>query len=49
MAIDKTQLTEDLRQVFITRGYDGATLAHLSASTGLSKASLYHHFPGGKP
>jgi TetR/AcrR family transcriptional repressor of lmrAB and yxaGH operons len=49
MAIDKTQLTEDLRRVFITRGYDGATLAHLSASTGLSKASLYHHFPGGKP
>ena len=49
MAIDKTQLTEDIRQVFISRGYDGATLAHLSASTSLSKASLYHHFPGGKP
>lgn len=49
MAIDKTQLTEDLRQVFISRGYDGATLARLSTSTSLSKASLYHHFPGGKP
>ncbi len=31
------------------RGYDGATLVHLAEAAGLSKASLYHHFPGGKP
>jgi len=37
-----------LHDVFVRRGYDGATLANLSAATGLSKASLYHHFPGGK-
>ena len=35
-------------EVFETRGYDGATLTLLSAATGLGKASLYHHFPGGK-
>jgi AcrR family transcriptional regulator len=37
-----------LGEVFETCGYDGATLARLSAATGLGKASLYHHFPGGK-
>ncbi|WP_341532091.1 TetR/AcrR family transcriptional regulator (plasmid) [Nostoc sp. UHCC 0302] len=29
-------------------GYDGATLSKISQATGLGKASLYHHFPGGK-
>lgn len=29
-------------------GYDGATLTKISEATGLGKASLYHHFPGGK-
>ncbi len=38
-----------LHDVFVQYGYDGATLNHLSAASGLSKASLYHHFPGGKP
>jgi AcrR family transcriptional regulator len=33
---------------FRDHGYDGASLAELSAATGLGKASLYHHFPGGK-
>ncbi|MEB3229416.1 MAG: TetR/AcrR family transcriptional regulator [Leptolyngbyaceae bacterium] len=37
-----------LFSVFRQYGYDGATLAKLSAATGLGKASLYHHFPGGK-
>ena len=49
MAIDKDTLHNQLAAVFIERGYDGATLAHLSRATGLSKASLYHHFPDGKP
>lgn len=34
--------------LFRQYGYDGATLAKISAATGLGKASLYHHFPGGK-
>lgn len=42
-------LIEQITQVFIRKGYDGATLTNLAAATGLSKASLYHHFPGGKP
>lgn len=37
-----------LGDVFEQKGYDGATLTQLSAATGLGKASLYHHFPGGK-
>ena len=41
-------LLETLGAVFESRGYDGATLSLLSATTGLGKASLYHHFPGGK-
>lgn len=37
-----------LFSLFQQQGYDGATLAKISAATGLGKASLYHHFPGGK-
>lgn len=37
-----------LVEVFRQYGYEGATLARLSNATGLGKASLYHHFPGGK-
>jgi AcrR family transcriptional regulator len=33
---------------FREKGFDGASLAELSAATGLGKSSLYHHFPGGK-
>ncbi|WP_088888952.1 TetR/AcrR family transcriptional regulator [Leptolyngbya ohadii] len=38
----------DLLRLFRQYGYDGATLAKISEATGLGKASLYHHFPGGK-
>ncbi|MBK5912132.1 hypothetical protein CCR85_11600 [Rhodothalassium salexigens] len=34
--------------VFRQAGYDGASLSRLSAAAGLKRASLYHHFPGGK-
>jgi AcrR family transcriptional regulator len=34
--------------LFRQYGYDGTTLAKISEATGLGKASLYHHFPGGK-
>lgn len=37
-----------LFQLFRQYGYDGATLSKISEATGLGKASLYHHFPGGK-
>jgi AcrR family transcriptional regulator len=45
----KAALLMALRQVFERLGYDGATLNLLAEASGLSKASLYHHFPGGKP
>lgn len=37
-----------LLQLFREHGYDGATLSKIAQTTGLGKASLYHHFPGGK-
>ncbi|BAY35481.1 TetR family transcriptional regulator (plasmid) [Nostoc carneum NIES-2107] len=37
-----------LLQLFRQYGYDGTTLSKISEATGLGKASLYHHFPGGK-
>ena len=37
-----------LLQLFRQYGYDGATLSKIAEATGLGKASLYHHFPGGK-
>ena len=37
-----------LLDLFRQFGYDGATLSKISQTTGLGKASLYHHFPGGK-
>ncbi len=44
----KSQLLAKLTAVFRRSGYGGASMADLSKATGLSKASLYHHFPGGK-
>lgn len=44
----RVTLLLQLGRVFRERGYEGATLAQLAAATGLGKASLYHHFPGGK-
>lgn len=44
----KSQLAEKLATVFRAAGYEGASMQALSAATGLSKASLYHHFPEGK-
>lgn len=37
-----------LLSLFRQYGYDGTSLAKISEATGLGKASLYHHFPGGK-
>jgi AcrR family transcriptional regulator len=44
----KLELIAILDDVFRRRGYEGATLAELSRACSLGKASLYHHFPGGK-
>lgn len=35
-------------KLFRQFGYEGVTLSKISQATGLGKASLYHHFPGGK-
>ncbi|MEM6255582.1 MAG: TetR/AcrR family transcriptional regulator [Cyanobacteria bacterium P01_D01_bin.156] len=37
-----------LFRLFRHHGYDGVSLSKISEATGLGKASLYHHFPGGK-
>lgn len=46
--LSKDEVLEILLNTFRERGYEGASLAELSAATGLMKSSLYHHFPGGK-
>ena len=46
--IDQEQLIEIITEVFIDKGSEGATLTELSRATGLKKASLYYHYPGGK-
>ena len=44
----KIEHVPKLLQLFRDYGYDGATLSKISKEIGLGKASLYHHFPGGK-
>ena len=44
----KEEIVDRLFTVFRDRGFAGASLADLSAATGLGRSSLYHHFPGGK-
>ncbi len=46
--MSKEQVLPQLVSVFQHYGYEGATLARLSDTTGLKKASLYHYFQGGK-
>lgn len=46
--LSREDLIDRLREVFRRHGYEGASLSLISAATGLGKASLYHHFPGGK-
>jgi TetR/AcrR family transcriptional regulator, lmrAB and yxaGH operons repressor len=47
-SLTRAHLVDQLCGVFERNGYAGATLAQLAQATGLSKSSLYHHFPGGK-
>lgn len=44
----KQEMIVQLVQVFRQYGYEGASLTRISQATGLTRASLYHHFPNGK-
>ena len=44
----KEEIVTKLIPIFRYYGYEGATISRLSEATGLKKASLYHHFQGGK-
>ena len=46
--LTRDEILERLYETFGRYGYEGASMARIAASTGLGKASLYHHFPGGK-
>jgi len=46
--LSKDEVLDRLLNTFRDKGYEGASLAELSAATGLVKSSLYHYFPGGK-
>ncbi len=46
--MSKQTYVPSLLDLFRQFGYDGVTLSKISQVTGLGKASLYHHFPGGK-
>lgn len=46
--MSKEMIVTSLLALFRQYGYDGVTVSRISAATGLGKASLYHHFPGGK-
>jgi AcrR family transcriptional regulator len=48
LQMPKETYIPSLLHLFRQYGYDGATLSKISEATGLGKASLYHHFPGGK-
>jgi TetR/AcrR family transcriptional regulator, lmrAB and yxaGH operons repressor len=47
-SLRKNSLTLELLKIFRTVGFEAASLSKISEITGLGKASLYHHFPGGK-
>ncbi len=46
--LSKPDMLARLMDLFRDKGFDGASLAAISESTGLGKSSLYHHFPNGK-
>lgn len=46
---EKADAVALIAEVFREFGYEGATLARITARTGLGKGSLYHFFPDGKP
>lgn len=44
----RSRAIQAMTDVFAHHGYEGASLSALGSAGGLSKAGLYHHFPGGK-
>lgn len=44
----RSRVIQAMTKVFADHGYEGASLSALGDAGGLSKAGLYHHFPGGK-
>lgn len=44
----REQVVGQLVELFFQHGFEGTTLSLISERTGLHRASLYHHFPGGK-
>jgi len=44
----KAMLINSLKGTFVQYGFSGSSIARLASAAGLGKASLYHHFPGGK-
>lgn len=46
--MSKQTYVPTLLKLFRQYGYEGVTLSKIAQATGLGKASLYHHFPGGK-
>jgi AcrR family transcriptional regulator len=46
--ISREEALDRIGDVMRRYGYDGASLSRISKATGLGRASLYHHFPGGK-
>lgn len=46
--LTKNEMLTRLLEEFRLSGFEGTTMSRISEVTGLGKASLYHHFPGGK-
>ena len=46
--LTRSEILERLLALFRSKGYQGSSMSLISKETGLGKASLYHHFPGGK-
>jgi TetR/AcrR family transcriptional repressor of lmrAB and yxaGH operons len=44
----REETVDRISEVFRRFGYDGSSLKRISEATSLGRASLYHHFPGGK-
>jgi TetR/AcrR family transcriptional regulator, lmrAB and yxaGH operons repressor len=48
LATSRSSVTTALFGLFRDKGYEGVSIADVSAITGLGRSSLYHYFPGGK-
>lgn len=48
IVMERADVLPLLGEVFREHGFEGASLATITAATGLGKGSLYHFFPGGK-